>query len=198
MRNSLLLILLSVLVIAGPVAGDPAAMIQASDMRDAARIAREKNLILVLEFSRDDCPFCRKLEDLFLLPMQRNAEYEDKILIRSVSLDSFETLVDFKGQSLSTSEFASRYDVSFTPTLVFLNADGVEMSDKLVGIWSEDYYGGFIDNRIDAARNRRRHVGLALANDDVPLQVCETHASRYGVSADDFPAYLNVAPTGPG
>ncbi len=161
MRNSLLVIILSVLIIAGPAVGDPVVMIQVSDLRDEARLAREKNLILVLEFSNDDCPFCRKLEDLFLVPMQRSAEYEDKILIRSVSLDSFETLVDFKGQSLSTSEFASRYDVSLTPTLVFLNADGVEMSDKLVGIWSEDYYGGFIDNRIDAARDKLKHVGLA-------------------------------------
>lgn len=161
MRNSLLVIILSTLIIAGPVAGDFADMIQVSDLRYEARIAREKNLILVLEFSSDDCTFCRKLEDLFLVPMQRSAEYEDKILIRSVSLDSFETLVDFKGQSLSTAEFAARYDVSLTPTLVFLNADGLEMSDKLVGIWSEDYYGGFIDNRIDAARDKLRHVGLA-------------------------------------
>jgi len=44
--------------------------------------------------------------------------------------------------------------VSLTPTLLFLNADGEEMSEKLVGIWSEDYYGGFIDNRIDEARNK--------------------------------------------
>ena len=28
------------------------------------------------------------------------------------------------------------------------------MSEKLVGIWSEDFYGGFIDNRIDEARER--------------------------------------------
>ena len=55
---------------------------------------------------------------------------------------------------ISTSEFASRYGVSLTPTLLFLNAQGVEMSERLVGIWSEDFYGGFIDNRIDEARER--------------------------------------------
>ena len=55
---------------------------------------------------------------------------------------------------MSTGEFAERYDVSLTPTLLFLNADGIEMSEKLVGIWSEDFYGGFIDNRIDEAREK--------------------------------------------
>ena len=161
MRNNLLAIILSALMIAGPVSGDNATMTRVSDLRDEARVARADNLILVLEFSSDDCAYCRKLEDLFLLPMQRNAEYDEKILIRMVSLDSFETLVDFDGQSVSTAEFASRYQVSLTPTLLFLNADGKEMSDKLVGIWSEDFYGGFIDSRIDEAREKLTHVGLA-------------------------------------
>ena len=153
-------VLLSALVIAGTATADSVGMIQATDLRDEARLARDNNLILVLEFSSEYCGFCRKLEDLFLVPMQRNAEYGAKILIRSVSLDSYETLVDFDGRLLSTSEFASRYDVSLTPTLLFLNAEGRELSEKLVGIWSEDFYGGFIDSRIDEARERLSHVAI--------------------------------------
>lgn len=38
----------------------------------------------------------------------------------------------------------------------------------------------------------------SLVADDVPVHVCETHAGWYGVSAEDFPDYVNVAPTGPG
>ncbi len=38
----------------------------------------------------------------------------------------------------------------------------------------------------------------SLVADDVPVHVCENHASWYGVSAEDFPDYVNVAPTGPG
>ncbi|MDH3760968.1 MAG: thioredoxin fold domain-containing protein [Gammaproteobacteria bacterium] len=129
-------------------------MIAVTDLRQEAQIARDRNLVLVIEFSSEYCGYCRKLEALFLVPMQRNAEYNDKVLIRTVSLDAFETLVDFDGRSMSTSDFASRYGVSMTPTLLFLNGEGVEMSEKLVGIWSEDFYGGFIDNRIDEARAR--------------------------------------------
>jgi thioredoxin-related protein len=84
--------------------------------------------------------------------MQRNAHYDDKILIRSISLDVGETVIDFAGQLLATDQLATRYGVSMTPTLLFLNADGVEIGERLVGIWSEDFYGYFIDNRIDAAR----------------------------------------------
>ncbi len=38
----------------------------------------------------------------------------------------------------------------------------------------------------------------SLVADDIPVHVCETHAGWYGVSAQDFPEYVNVSPTGPG
>ena len=38
----------------------------------------------------------------------------------------------------------------------------------------------------------------SLVADDVPVHVCETHAGWYGVTAEDFPDYVDVAPTGPG
>jgi len=37
----------------------------------------------------------------------------------------------------------------------------------------------------------------ALVDDAVPVHVCETHAGWYGVTAEDFPAYVDVAPSGP-
>jgi thioredoxin-related protein len=143
------------------VNGDEVTMQAVEDLRSEARTLKRENLILVLEFSSEYCGFCRKLESLFLLPMQRNAAYGDKILVRSISLDAYETLIDLEGRTVSTSEFALRYGVSLTPTLLFLNAEGVEMSERLVGIWSEDFYGGFIDNRIDEARGRLGQAELA-------------------------------------
>jgi len=154
MRLRFLALTLAILSIAGSAIGDSVVMIPITDLRQESRLAKTRNLLLVIEFSSEYCGYCRKLEELFLVPMQRNSNYRNKVLIRYVSLDMYETLVDFDGRSINTSEFAARYDISLTPTLLFLNGDGVEMSEKLVGIWSEDFYGGFIDNRIDEAREK--------------------------------------------
>ena len=145
------LILLSSATLAG---ADPVRMVPAVDLREEARILHDDNLVLVLEFSSESCEYCRKLEALFLLPMQRNPDYDSKILVRMVSLDADETVIDFDGRSMDTRKFAARYGVSLTPTLLFLDARGVELSEKLVGIWSEDFYGAYIDSRIEEARSR--------------------------------------------
>ena len=129
-------------------------MVFVEDLRHESRLARENRLVLLLEFSSSDCPYCHELEEDFLLPMQRNAGYARKVLIRSVSLDDYETIIDFDGRSISTSEFALRYDVTVTPTMLFLDSRGRQLSKKLVGIWSKDYFGGFIDERIDQARTK--------------------------------------------
>ena len=39
---------------------------------------------------------------------------------------------------------------------------------------------------------------ISLVDNNIPVHVCETHAGWYGVSAEDFPDYVDVAPTGPG
>ncbi len=155
------LALVASLFSANAVSDDALTMQGIADLRSEAQVLRSQNLILVLEFSSEYCGYCRKLESQFLLPMQRNAAYDDKILIRTISLDAYETVVDLEGRTVSASEFASRYGVSLTPTLLFLNAEGIEMSERLVGIWSEDFYGGFIDNRIDEARARLGQFELA-------------------------------------
>lgn len=154
-RRGLLAAVGVIALASSPAYADSEAMVAVSDLREAGRLLRQNGLVLVLEFSSEDCSYCRRLEELFLLPMQRNAGYDDKVLIRSLDLDGYQDLVDFQGRSLSVDEFALRYAVSLTPTLLFLDADGIELSERLVGIWSEDFYGGYIDARIEEALAKR-------------------------------------------
>jgi len=52
-------------------------------------------------------------------------------------------------------------------------------------------------------KNQQSYSGIhdnvrSLVANDVPVYVCGTHAGWYGVTVEDFPDYVNVAPTGPG
>lgn len=42
------------------------------------------------------------------------------------------------------------------------------------------------------------HSGVeSLKKDDIPVHVCETYAGMRGLSAEAFPSYVDVAPSGP-
>jgi len=127
-------------------------LISASDLTRDAKLVSKGNRILMIEFSSEYCGYCRLLEDEFLKPMLRNAAYGEKVVIRSISLSDNDTLIDFEGNTISADEFAGEYGVYVTPTLLFLDQNGQEVSDKLIGIWSVDFFGGYIDERIDSAR----------------------------------------------
>lgn len=52
------------------------------------------------------------------------------------------------------------------------------------------------------SRYREEHADIhaqvrSLVDGEVPVHVCGTHAGWYGVAAENFPAYVDVAPSGP-
>ena len=130
-------------------------LISSTDLTRDGKLAGMGNRVLMIEFSSEDCGYCRLLEEEFLKPMLRNSEYGEQVVIRTISLSDNDTLIDFKGNRVRASEFATKYGVFVTPTILFLDENGQEMSDKLVGIWSVDFYGSFIDERIDSARGQK-------------------------------------------
>ena len=55
-----------------------------------------------------------------------------------------------------------------------------------------------LQTRYQTEQSEIHNAVLSLVAEEIPVYVCETHAGWYGVSADDFPDYVEVAPTGPG
>ena len=55
-----------------------------------------------------------------------------------------------------------------------------------------------LQNRYHTDQSEIHNAVLSLVAEEIPVYVCETHAGWYGVSADNFPDYVEVAPSGPG
>jgi len=125
-----------------------------TDLSQDASLARSQELVILIEFSDDYCEYCLLLENEFLIPMSKNREYGEKVIIRSLPLNRDHQFKGFQGELVSASQFASKYQVKVTPTMVFLDANGNELSEKLVGIWSIDFFGSYLDERIDTARQK--------------------------------------------
>jgi len=133
-----------------------AQMVAARDLAADARLAAQNKLALLVLFSQEGCPWCERARREFLLPMQRNAEYQAKVLMREIDIDGSAALIDFAGDKTTQADFAHRLRVSMMPTVMVFGANGETLAEPLVGFQGSDYYGYLLDQRIDAAQAHLR------------------------------------------
>ena len=120
-----------------------------NDLQADAALARKNKLPILIMFGADDCEYCERLEEAVLNPMVVSGEYNNKIILRKVMVEGYGSLRDFSGVSVKASEFADRYDVKVTPTVVIVDGEGKPLAPKILGLNSIDFYGAYLDQAID-------------------------------------------------
>ncbi len=128
----------------------------AGDLRGEAAQAEAACIPLLLEFAADYCEYCDLLEEEVLKPMRRNRDYDRRVVMRKLVLDRSAELRDFDGRRIGAAALASRYQIDVTPTLIFVDSRGDELAERMVGVTTLDFYGGYLDQALDAA-SRKLH-----------------------------------------
>lgn len=123
----------------------------ARDLSSDAALAREKNGVVLVMFTGEYCGYCERVLNEFLLPMSRNADYQSKLVMRRVVNTGVNSLRGFDGKPLDHHEFSAESGVRMVPTVMLFDSRGKPLSKPLVGISSSDYYGFYLDERIDQA-----------------------------------------------
>lgn len=134
-------------------AADNVKVVEVKDLAAVGKQADQRRLPILLMFSAEHCTYCEKLEEDFLKPMLRSGDYDDKVLIRKLRIDGFGKVRDFEGKQVAAADFADRYSVFVTPTVVFIDGNGMELAKKRVGLSTPDFYGSYLDQSIDEALN---------------------------------------------
>lgn len=141
----------------------PVEVTAALDLHSVSVEAQKKNLPILLVFSASDCSFCELLENEILKPMILSGDYYDRVIIRKVVMDDESTLRDFDGEEVSMEDFSDRYDIFVTPTMLFLDPAGLELSERLLGINTVEMFGGRVDRAIELSLEKLRPGGKNLA-----------------------------------
>ncbi len=131
---------------------------QTRDFANQGAQEQQAGRAMLLMFSGEGCRFCTVVEEDFLKPMMRSGDYDELVSMHKVHLSSRTRLTDFDGQPTSGRELAERYGVFVMPTVVFVDGQGQEVAERRVGLMTEAYYGGYLDDSIrEALRNIRQH-----------------------------------------
>jgi len=118
---------------------------------ETSQKAQDKKIPVVIMVDQEDCPYCRRVESEFFAAIFANGELTDKAVFGKISIDHGETIIDGAGTEISTREFLSVYQTSLTPTVLFLSSEQVELSEKMVGLMTPDFYGFYLEQSIKNA-----------------------------------------------
>lgn len=121
------------------------------NLAQAGQTSQQQGIPTVVFVSREACPYCRTLRDEILLPMQRADKFENRAILVEVSLDRVEPLTGFDGSPATAQAFGDLYQAQITPTLLFLDPQGREISKRIVGISNLELYGYYLQESIDTA-----------------------------------------------
>ena len=140
-------------------------IIDTFDLQADGRLARETQKPILILFSMEGCVYCEYIEEEHLKPMLRNQEYRNKVIIRRVMTDAYDDLIDFNGSKISALDLSARYGSFLTPTVVFLNHVGEELTPRLLGVRNTEYYGGDLDKSLEqSVRKIRQQLAVNQAN----------------------------------
>ena len=120
-------------------------VVSLTDSLDGALRRGEPLLVLV---SLKGCPFCDVARNHYLGPMRAQAQID----VVQVDMGSARSVRDFLGQALTQDQLIRRWQIKMAPTVLFFGRGGVEVAERLVGGSNSDFYGAYLDQRLETAR----------------------------------------------
>lgn len=121
------------------------------DFTVEARESREKQAPIMVLFMSNSCSYCETALNDFLLPMQRDPEYGNRVILRQIETDSKDKLVDFKGKTTTHRAFSSKHLEWGVPTVVLFDSQGNELT-SIVGLMTVDFYLAYLDAAISESQ----------------------------------------------
>lgn len=133
---------------ASPAWAAPATLPIATSLPDELAQALKKGEPLLVMVSLVGCPFCHVARESYLSPLR----VQQGLPVVQIDMRSRQNITDFQGLTLTQDELIRRWSVKVAPTVLFFGRGGVELAERLVGGYIPDFYGAYLDERLQAAR----------------------------------------------
>lgn len=103
---------------------------------------------LVVMVSLEGCPFCRVARDHYLDPLRR----QEGGYVVQIDMRTATSVRDFSGATTTHDALVRGWGVKIAPTILFFGAKGIEIAERLEGGTIPDFYGAYLEQRMQVAR----------------------------------------------
>ena len=114
--------------------------------------AAAKKVPLMVMVSLDGCPFCKIARENYLGPLRE----QQGLLVFQVDMRSKRPIKTFSGLTLTQDELIRSWGVKVAPTVLFFGRGGLEIAERLTGGYIPDFYGAYLDERLQLANAAMR------------------------------------------
>ncbi|OYY56126.1 MAG: hypothetical protein B7Y53_02475, partial [Halothiobacillus sp. 28-55-5] len=104
---------------------------------------------MMIFFHASYCGYCNQVDDRFLIPMRKDPEFQNRLLIRRVKIDADTKYIGLDGKMHDYPFLANQLGVRGVPYILFLAPDGSRIT-SIQGT-AFDYYGYYLSKDIDLA-----------------------------------------------
>jgi len=125
------------------------------DMRQLKQYSAARDVPVLLLFTAEDCVYCEAIRQNYLIPMSQSGKYQNRILIRQLYIDEYSLVRDESGELVGGDRISRHYAVDITPTILFINAQGQEVAERIVGLSGADYFDKTLDTAIQIASKNK-------------------------------------------
>jgi thioredoxin-related protein len=133
-----------------------AQLLPADDLAQAAATAKARRAPVLIAFMEQSCPYCAVARRDYLMPLQIDAKWQNRVLIREVDVDRSTPMRDFSGAETTHRAYARSLGVKRVPTLILFDADGQQVAPAITGLLADDFYRLYIEQAIEAGLTRMR------------------------------------------
>lgn len=130
----------------------PVTLPLSESLQDELTLALKKGSPLLVMVSLEGCPFCKVARQHYLGPMRE----QEGLPVVQIDMRSAKPTRDFKGRLQTHDELARSWGIKVAPTVLFFGRGGAEVAERLVGGYIPDFYGAYLDQRLQQARTAVR------------------------------------------
>lgn len=124
----------------------------AENLEALGNSSRNATVPILIMYSTEDCQFCARLESEVLGPMRLSGADPEKVIVRKVLMEDYETLRDFNGKERDAESYAIERGVEVVPTVVLVDENGAELVPKIVGYQTPGIYDAYLDKAIEVSQ----------------------------------------------
>lgn len=126
----------------------PVTLPTTASLQDELALALKTYNPLVVLVSLEGCPFCKIARENYLSPMRM----QQGLPVIQIDMQNKLPIKDLKGRLTTQDDLIRSWGIKVAPTVLFFGRGGVEVAERMVGGYIQDFYGAYLDERLRIAR----------------------------------------------